>query len=146
MSAVPFDLAAFRVRYPEFASVSDPLLAAYFEEAQIYLNNTGTSPVTRETLRSLLLNMLVAHLAALNSGVNGQGAPSTVGRMSSATEGSVSVTFDVGASASQAEAWFAQTKYGWGYWQATRAYRTARYLPGRSLAPRYYGGRGPWQR
>lgn len=143
MAAVPFDEAAFRIRYPEFATLSSILLGAYFEEAQVYLNNTDTSPV-REGMRSVLLSMLVAHIAALNAGVNGQAAPSTVGRVSQASEGSVSVTFDVGASASQAEAWFAQTKYGWAYWQATRAFRTARYLPGRSVRPRYYGGRGPW--
>lgn len=145
MAAVPFDIAAFRVRYPEFASVSDALLYAYFEEAQVYLNNTGTSPVCREGLRSVLFNMLVAHLAALYSGTNGQAPSGGVGRLSQATEGSVSVSFDVGSNVSDAEAWFAQTKYGWGYWQATRAYRTGRYLPGRSLAPRYFGGRGPWR-
>lgn len=146
MAAVPFDLAAFRVRYPEFASVPDVLLEAYFEEAQIYLNNTGTSPVTREGLRSALLNMLVAHIAALNATVNGQAPSPLVGRLSSATEGSVSVSADAGTM-ERGEAWYASTKYGWAYWNATRAYRTARYIPGRSYSPAPYASAvPPWRR
>lgn len=143
--AVPFDKAAFLQRYPEFASIPGPLLDAYFIEAQLHLNNTGTSPVVQVDMRSVLLNMIVAHIAQLNSGANGQGASPLVGRLSQATEGSVSVSADVGGNVSQTEAYWAQTRYGWAYWNATRAYRTARYLPGRSVAPRYYGGRGPWR-
>lgn len=146
MAAVPFDLTLFRLRYPEFSNTGDALLGAYFVEAGVYLNNTGTSPVCDEALRSVLLNMLVAHLALLGTGSNGQPPSSMVGRLSQATEGSVSVSTDVGA-VSGSEAWYASTKYGWAYWQATRAFRTARYLPGYSVAPRIpYGPgvRGPF--
>jgi len=72
MAIVVFDIAAFRERYPEFASVSDSLLNAYFVEATVYLNNTDCSPVKDVAVRAVYLNMLVAHLAALNSGVNGE--------------------------------------------------------------------------
>lgn len=139
---VVFDLAAFRVRYPEFAAVSDALLNAYFIEAQIYLNNTACSPVADVAIRSVYLNMLVAHLASLN----GPGSSSLVGRIASATEGSVSVSVDM-ASGSPSSAWFMQTKYGAAYWQATAAYRTFHYVPSFSRAPSWPARRGfPWSR
>ncbi|WP_277963895.1 DUF4054 domain-containing protein [Pseudomonas sp. RIT-To-2] len=131
MGVVVFDVASFRVRYPEFATVSDELLQAYFDEATVYLNNTECSPVTDVAKRALLLNMLVAHVAALNAGTNGEAASPLVGRINSATEGSVSVTTDMGAVAGSA-AWFMQTKYGASYWQATVNLRSFRYFPGRS--------------
>lgn len=143
MSVVVFDSAGFLARYPEFASVSTPTLQAYFNEATIYLNNTDTSPVTDGSvggMRSLLLNMLTAHIAALNSGVSGQAASQIVGRVDQATEGSVSVHADMGAVPGTA-AWYMQTKYGASYWAASAPYRTMRYFTGRS-----YAQMRPWQR
>ena len=66
MAIVVFDVAAFRERYPEFDAVSEPLLNAYFTEATIYLNNTDSSLVADVAVRAVFLNMLVAHIAALN--------------------------------------------------------------------------------
>lgn len=140
MSVVVFDPAGFKVRYPEFCGLPTPLLEAYFAEAQVYLNNTEASPVRDVVVRAVYLNMLVAHLAALNQ----PGSSSTVGRMSGATEGSVSVSFEM-AGSSAASAWFLQSKYGAAYWQATAIYRTFRYAPGFSrspLRPGRVGGRG----
>ena len=85
MAIVVFDVAAFRERYPEFDAVSETLLNAYFTEATIYLNNTDSSPVKDISIRALFLNMLVAHIAALNSGVNGEKASGLVGRKRSAS-------------------------------------------------------------
>lgn len=135
MAIVVFDINAFRERYPEFNAVSDSLLNAYFVEATVYLNNTDCSPVVDPTIRSVYLNMLVAHLAALNSGAGGQAASGLVGRIASASEGSVSVsTGDVPTSSSSW--WYLQTPYGAAYWQATAAYRTIQYVPGAS--PSFY--------
>lgn len=133
---VIFDLAGFRIRYPEFASVADALLQAYFVEATIYLNNTPTSPVVDDSvggIRSTLLNMLVAHLTVLNATVNGQSASPLVGRINQATEGSVSVSTDMGP-VTNSQAWFLQTKYGASYWQATSAYRRFTYVVPTSCA------------
>jgi hypothetical protein len=102
----------------------------YFNEAGIYCDNTANSLITDDSaggLRSMLLNMLTAHIAALNAVINGQASSSIVGRVTSASEGSVSVSADYQAPGSAA--WFAQTKYGAAYWQATSAYRSFRYLP-----------------
>lgn len=141
--AVTFDLSGFRATYPEFAAVPDALLNQYFLLAEVYLNNTGCSPVTNLVTRSLLLNMLVAHLCALAA----RGSAGPVGRISNASEGSVSVGIDMPAG-SPSSAWFMQTRYGAMYWQATAPYRTFRYVPGFSRSPTWPGrARGfPWVR
>ncbi|WP_338561883.1 DUF4054 domain-containing protein [Erwinia sp. E_sp_B04_7] len=147
MAIVTFDIAAFRERYPEFNTVSDSLLNAYFVEATVYLNNTDTSPVSDVAVRAVYLNMLVAHLAAMNSGVGGQAASGLVGRVTSASEGSVSVSVDAGPS-SASSWWYMQTPYGAAYWQATLPYRSARYLPGGSpsMYPYHYNRRTYYRR
>lgn len=120
---VTFDPAAFKVRYPEFASVDDALLQAYFDEAAMaYLDNTEASRVQQVEQRTVLFNMLVAHAAAL-------AALSLVGRIATATEGSVTVAAAMDGVPGTA-AWFMQTKYGAAYWQATAAFRTMLYVPG----------------
>ncbi|MDE3023344.1 MAG: DUF4054 domain-containing protein, partial [Pseudomonadota bacterium] len=121
MGTVAFDSVGFLARYPEFSTVPTATLQAYFNEAGMYLNNTDSSPVTDFSvggIRYILLNMITAHIAALNSGVNGQAASPLVGRINSATEGSVSVTADMGA-VTNTQAWYMQTKYGAAYWQAS---------------------------
>lgn len=132
MAIVTFDLAAFRARYPEFATVVDATIQAYFAEATLYLDNTDCSRVSSVTVRAVLLNMLTAHIAALNSGVNGEAPSGLVGRVAQASEGSVSVSADMGPTTGTS-AWFLQTKYGAAYWQATASYRTFRYVPGSSV-------------
>lgn len=92
MAIVVFDINAFRERYPEFDTVSDSLLNAYFVEATVYLDNTDRSAVCDVAIRAVYLNMLVAHIAAINSGVDGKGPTGLVGRVASASEGSVSVS------------------------------------------------------
>lgn len=131
MAVVAFDLAAFRARYPEFSTVVDVTLSAYFSEAGLYLSNTDSSVVTDLTIRAMLLNMLTAHIAAMNSGVNGQAPSGIVGRVAQASEGSVSVTADMGPPSGSA-AWFLQTQYGAAFWQASAAFRSFRYITGSS--------------
>lgn len=136
MGIVTFDPTSFKSRYPEFSTLTDPVLSAYFSEATLYLNNTDSSPIMDVGQRAVLLNMIVAHIAALNSGTNGNAAPETVGRIDQATEGSVSVHLDMGTT-TNAEAWWKQTKYGAAYWAASRSYRSMRYYPGRSRPQRW---------
>jgi hypothetical protein len=133
MGVVVFDATSFKVRYPEFSTVNDAILSEYFAESTLYLNNTEMSRVSDVVQRSMLLNMIVAHIAALNSGVNGQAPSGLVGRINSATEGSVSVTADYGA-VSNTQAWYLQTRYGASYWQAIKQYRQAVYRAGYSVS------------
>lgn len=129
MGIVAFDPATFVARYPEFQGVTNPLLGMYFDEATMYLNNTDASRVVDIRQRAVLLNMLTAHIAALNgSGSNGNGAPAVVGRINSASEGSVSVTTEYAAPANGTQAWYQQTQYGVAYWAASARYRTMQYV------------------
>ncbi|ELZ5576502.1 DUF4054 domain-containing protein [Escherichia coli] len=138
MGVVIFDPSAFKLRYPEFSSVDDALLQQYFTQATIYLDNTDSSRVSDLAVRSMLLNMLVAHIACLYSGANGQSPSGLVGRIDSASEGSVSVHADMpGGTANSA--WYMQTKYGADYWNATAPFRTFQYISGHSPSNSPYG-------
>lgn len=151
---VAFSYAAWAARYPEFAAVSQDTATAYFGEACIYHSNNGSGPVDDPAVQSALLNMVTAHIAARYSQSQGspvpgaaQDANSMVGRISSASEGSVSVSAEYASDASGSMAWFLQTKYGADYWNATKAYRTMRYRasPGRPVSSGlYYGRSGFW--
>ena len=123
-----FDYAGWQARYPEFADVSSATAQAYFNEATIYLANDGTGPVSNSVVQDVLLKMLMAHIAGRYATVNGQAPPTLVGRIASATEGSVSVSADAGPTSGSA-AWFQQTKYGNDFWAATAVYRTMQYVP-----------------
>ena len=130
MTIAVFNYATWAARYPELAvSVNSALAGAYFSESCLYLNNTDASIVSDVNVRLTLLNMLTAHIAKMNAAINGQPASDLVGRISNATEGSVSVAAEMQMMPGSAQ-WFNQTKYGAAYWQATAAYRTMRYRPG----------------
>lgn len=127
---VTFDYTGWAARYPELSAfISQSLATSYFNEATMYLDNTAASVVTDYSVggaRSTLLNMLTAHIAAMNSGVNGQTASPLVGRISGANEGSVSVQTEY--QAPRSASWYLQTKYGAAYWQASAQYRTMQYF------------------
>lgn len=122
MSIVVFDPAAFKARYPAFASVDDGLLELYFAEATLYLNNTNASIVLDIPVRTMLLYMLTAHVAFLAERDAGM-----VGRINTATEGSVSIGSEF-APLLGSQAWFAQSQYGAAFWQATLRFRTFAYV------------------
>lgn len=126
---VSFDPAAFKARYPEFTTLDAGLLQSYFDETALLLDNTESSRVREVEIRKPLLWMLTAHIAFLNGGANGQAPTPLVGRVASATQGSVSVSLDM-PSGSANSAWYMQTKYGAAFWNATARFRTMRYLPG----------------
>ena len=127
MAIVTFDPAAFKARYPEFAAVGGPLLQTCFDEAGLYLSNSDNSPVQNLTRRATLLNMLTAHVAYIGGLLSADGMPRPVGRVSQASEGSVSAAFE-GPPPGSAQ-WFQQSQYGAAFWQATSSLRGMRYIP-----------------
>jgi len=133
---VTFDYATWSALYPLLAASTNITQATeYFAQAGDFLNNSPRSPVQDLTRRARLLNLLTAHIAQLNlpadAGGNGAGS---VGRVASASEGSTSVSLDMGAQSGSA-AWFMQTQYGAMFWQATAYLRQMRFVPGRSPRP-----------
>lgn len=134
---VAFDVTKWKTRYPEFAGVADATAQEYFDEATIYHANNGSGPVATAGTQSTLLNMLTAHIAARYATVGGVAPSNLVGRIASATQGSVTVAADYGTTTSEQEAWYNQTKYGADYWRATAQFRTFRVVLGARA------GRGP---
>ena len=125
MAQVVFDPIRFKDAYPEFAGVADGFLANCFEIATLYLSNEDCSVVQDLARRETLLWMLTAHVAYLRGALSPAGVaggPSPVGRVSSATQGSVSVSTDYPSHPTAA--WFAQTGYGAMFWQATSKLRS----------------------
>jgi hypothetical protein len=137
MTVAVFDYAAWTARYPEMGAVGSTQAALFFAEAGLYLDSSDTSPVPVGP-RLMLLNMLTAHIASLSGALQPTGVPSgQVGAVSSASEGSVSVSFDTGLMPGTAQ-WYRQTPYGLSFWQATKPLRSALYVP----APAYPAD--PW--
>lgn len=135
----PPNYAGWIVRYPEFTGIPSPTYDLYFAEAGLFCRNDGSGPVTTAAAQSVLMQMLTAHIAALYSQSQGDPTPGSpknantpVGRISDATQGSVSVSLDWPSSTdpSAMEKWLTQTKYGAEYWAATLVYRQMRYRPG----------------
>jgi hypothetical protein len=138
---VTFDPAVFIVAYPAFATVPAGNLTRNFAFAQLIVNNSCQSLVDDATIRETLLNVLVAHITTLFDGANGNPPQGVVGRLDSATEGSVSMSAEYAAGVSQSLAWFAQTQYGVLFWQMTMNYRTMRYVPPQGCGIGFWPGR-----
>lgn len=157
---VIFDYAHWMATYPEFVAVTEPRAQSFFNVACQFCDNTACSPVPApppaQQPRTALLEMLTAHIAALNGGLNASGTLPAgsglqpVGRIASASEGSVSVGFDYGSTPDgPSAAWYNQTSYGALYWAATAQYRTFQYHIGPQPFPEanYAQGRiGLWRR
>lgn len=129
MTVAVFDYGKWAARYPELAATVEQCLAEeLFGEAGLYCANTDASVIPAAPgdyqPRLRLLGMLVAHLAYLSSPAR-QG---TVGRVSQASQGSVSASLEMGP-ATGSSAWFLQTPYGANFWQASAPYRMGRYIP-----------------
>lgn len=126
---VVFDPAEFRLLYPSITA-TDEQLEMYFAMAETFLDNTECSIVKDLDARKRLLYLLVAHIGLLNTMAEG-GNP-VVGRISNATEGTVSVGLDYGTMGNN-ERWYLQTPWGAMYWQLTKKYRSMVYRLG--IAP-----------
>lgn len=128
MAVVAFDFATWAALFPELAAtVTEPLATAYFtRRCPLYLDNTDASPVQDVAQRAALLDLLVAHIAAVSAPGRAQGA---AGRVSSVTEGSVTIATEYPVQGDMAS-WYAQTSYGAQFWAATAQYRTFAYVPG----------------
>lgn len=133
---VTFDSGEFLAAYPEFTGVGTGLLQANFNLSTINIANCCGSPVVDPVVRQALLYLLTAHITFLFTPclANNQQPPGIVGRISSATQGSVSLAADFPQTPESA--WFNQTKYGAQFWAMTAVVRTMHHIP----APHQCGG------
>lgn len=154
---VVFDYVWFQARYPDLSEWCNPEMAqGYFDLACLFCDNGNgqqiaingsffacrwSGPAVRDIpRRQMLLGLLTAHIAKMFAPLDGSPASSTVGRISSATEGSISVAFEF-PNTPGAE-WYNQTKYGAMFWAATSIYRMGRYYPGPDASYSFGRGRG----
>lgn len=123
MGVVVFDPEAFKAEYPVFADVPDAALGRMFRVACLLVDNTPASPIPLtgpEPLpepRRELLYLALAHMQELE----GRGMD-VVGRVASASQGSVSVSFETLGGNDSAQ-WWQQTQYGALFWRASLPYR-----------------------
>lgn len=116
---ITFDPSLWAQRYPEFASLPSTLATLYSQEAVLYCGIVNEAWFD-QTEGLVLLNMVTAHIAVLNQ----PGSSPLVGRVASATEGSVSVQTVYSDAPFGSKAWFDQTKYGAAAWTAMTKYRS----------------------
>lgn len=145
---IQFSFPAWAAQYPEFAYLNQVQATNFFTMATMMQRNDGGGPICDSNMQTLTLYLLTAHVAKLFAPTStGQNAPDTVGRISSASEGSVSVQLDNQYPPGSSQ-WFQQTRYGSMWWQATAWTRTMRWIPGprRSFEPIFAGNFNafPW--
>lgn len=129
---VTFNFDQFALEYPEFATVNPTRAQSMFNIAQLsILDNTGGIPGITVQQLGELFNMLVAHMLTIFGRSAPVGANNTpIGRMASATQGTVTVSFEYKIPEGSALApWFNTTQYGAMFWIATARFRSARYYP-----------------
>jgi hypothetical protein len=153
---VVFSFATWTASFPEFAGLTSDQGQAYFDRACLICANSTTNPVFCAGVLSPLLYLLTSHVAWLNCPKDAMGNPSAtgqppaalVGRISSATQGSVSVQTDMPAQgdSSAMDAYLKQTKYGLEYLAQITQFRTARYVARPTIVGTgvYPGFRRPW--
>lgn len=121
MAVVVFDSAEWLEAYPQFQGLlTDAQLNQAFGIACLMLDNTNASPVPYDPdkgieTRKILLWLLVCHLATLALRPVNQSGP-----MTNASEGSVSVGFQVPTALNGQ--YFQQTSCGQSYWQSIKKY------------------------
>lgn len=127
---VVFDYDQWIVAFPQFATApgETPVTSVCLPIAEQYCRNDGGGPVQSIELQTQMLNLMVAHVCQLLYGPNGNNPSGIVGRITNASEGSVSVGSDFPVT--QATAWFAQTTFGAMFLQLAAPFRTMRYAPG----------------
>ena len=135
-AVVYFDYSAWSAQYPALAAYVDQATAQiWFNIAgTLYLNNTSSSIIGDLPTRGYILNMLTAHLVILNVPINGVAPSGIVGRITTASQGSVSVTTQNDYPPGSAQ-WYQQTAPGSAAWAAMARFRGAQYR----AAPGCYG-------
>lgn len=127
------DYTAWTKLFPEFLpTITLPMYTLYFGAACMMVDNTDCSRIQAGAplfQRDNILAMTTAHVAKILGGSNGAPASGLVGRISDATEGTVSVSAEWASQVSAQSAWWLQTPYGAMAWQALAPFRTMVYVP-----------------
>ena len=122
-----FDPAEFKKDYPQFKDLSDDYLKAQYKIGLIIGSYVIFSVSCDPDIQYLLSIYVLAHLLTLFQTSSQAGLGSlAMGRASSASQGSVSVSFDI--SVKQGDEFWAQTIYGTTILQLMRNQSGFRYI------------------
>lgn len=112
MTTIVFDVAAFRVAFPQFASAlafPDVTLQGYWDVAALYVSDEADYGRLTGAARARALDLLTAHLSALSALI---AAGRTPGVVQSSTIDKISVTLVPPPIKSDFDFWLQQTPYG----------------------------------
>lgn len=142
--SVTIDYDAWIAQNPAMAQIGEQAFAGvWLPLASLWFDTIGWPGSLPQA--PALLGLLTAHVAYLFSMRDAQGRPSDagtvpppvlVGRISSASQGSVSVQAEFEANQNPSASWYLQSPYGAAYWQATSQFRTGFYVGGPQRARR----------
>lgn len=149
-AVIPYEDADFKALFPEFSNCTPQQGQSWFLQAGALCANAASNPLVRQAggsnwMLQQALYLLTAHIGYIDAprdqngnptGQQGAGSVSqVVGRISSASQGSVSVSTDMQAASTFSEAYFMQTKYGARYWELTKSIRTFQYFATPTVVP-----------
>jgi hypothetical protein len=150
-AVIAYDDADFKSLFPEFGNCTSQQGQSWFLQASTMCDNSASNPLIRQGggtnwMLQQALYYLTAHLGYLSAPRDQDGnptgqqgamaAPQVVGRISSASQGSVSVQTDMQATGGTfSQAYYMQTKYGAAYWEMTKALRTFQYYATPTIVP-----------
>lgn len=147
---VTFSTSEFNAMFPVFLTCDAIAEESWFVRASRIFANDPCNPANSGGLAQMkgLLYLLTAHIGWLNAARDASGMPTSaglavapppglVGRINTASEGSVSVGADMGDvnAGSPSQAWYMQSAFGAEFWAATAQYRTARYIARPTIVP-----------
>ena len=139
MTVYEFKISDFRSEYPKFDDdqkyPDDVISTAYNIIAELFHNDDSSiypyNPAQGIYLRKRLIDLGVCHVLSLQSLPDGQ-----TGRVASASQGSVSTSFDLIKTNSMTGDWWMQTKCGQMVWllllpyiRGSRIYAGSKYHP-----------------
>ena len=129
---VTFNYATWVQLFPQFAYLNITQAQLYWSLATQVHRNDGGGPITDPETQTNLLNLATAHIVQLfapnptNTGFNRD--PNVVGRITNASEGSVSVATEMTLPPNANASWWNQTQPGSLYWLVSAPFRTMRYI------------------
>lgn len=131
MAKVCLDLAEFHHQYPEveLKSIAPGVIDASWQVAVSIVGDDDSNsfapfnPKKNEYERQTLLYLALAHLLKLRLNTISGANSGLTGRITSASEGSVSVTVEAFKADSLTAQWWSQTEEGALYWLLTAKYR-----------------------
>ena len=111
-----FDPIEFKQNFPEFVDLNDTLLINVYSNNALIKSRWVYSYFTDENVQYYWSTVVLAHILTIRYNQQG-GTNSSVGRISSASEGGVSASFEFNIKTESGSAYWNSTVYGVEVWE-----------------------------